>query len=119
MINANRIVPVQNVDLLLSLYATALKIAQVVVSKISASNPGEFTQTTSGTSVFCDEPVKKFNFGAGVSSAGVLSWRRMTTRDSPSTAYPRPPQAFRLKRTARHSTPQHFRAVHYFRKVGL
>ena len=68
MINANRIVPVQNTDLL-SLYATALKIAQVSVTKISATNPGEFTQAASGTSVFCDEPVKKFNFGAGVSSA--------------------------------------------------
>mgnify|MGYP006976581177 CR=1 FL=1 len=89
MINANRIVPVQNTDLL-SLYATALKIAQVSVTKISATNPGEFTQTTSGTSVFCDEPVKKLNFGAGVSSALVYfvaayDYEGFTVNGSPVT----------------------------------
>lgn len=89
MINANRIVPIQNTDLLSS-YATMLKIAQVVVSKISATNPGEFTQATSGTSVFCDEPVKKFNFGAGVSSALVYfvaayDYEGFTVNGSPAT----------------------------------
>jgi hypothetical protein len=89
MINANRIVPVQNADLL-SLYATMLKIAQVSVTKLSATNPGEFAQATSGTSVFCDEPVKKFNFGAGVSSALVYfvaayDYEGFTVNGSPAT----------------------------------
>lgn len=89
MINANRIVPVQSTDLL-SLYATALKIVQVSVSKISASNPGEFTQTTSGSSVFCDEPVKAFDFGESVSSALVYfvaayDYEGFTVNGSPAT----------------------------------
>ncbi len=89
MINANRIVPIQNVDLL-SLYATALKIAQVSVTKISATNPGEFTQTASGNTVFCDEPVKKFNFIAGVTSAKVYfvaayDYEEFTVNGTPAT----------------------------------
>jgi hypothetical protein len=94
MINANRIVPVQNADLL-SLYATMLKIAaevslQISLTKLSATNPGEFAQTTSGSSVFCDEPVKKFNFGAGVSSALVYfvaayDYEGFTVNGTPAT----------------------------------
>lgn len=89
MINANRIVPVQSTDLL-SLYATMLKVAQVSATKISATNPGEFTQAASGNTVFCDEPVKKFNFGASVTSAMVYfvaayDYEGFTVNGSPAT----------------------------------
>lgn len=70
MINANRIVPVQSTDLL-SLYATMLKVAQVSVTKLSATNPGEFTVATDNTTTMCDEPLKTLNFGSAVSAGKV------------------------------------------------
>lgn len=71
MINANRIVPVQNVDLL-TLYGIMLKADGVSgIAKLSATNPGEFTQATNSATVLCDEPVKSFNFAA-TATAGTV-----------------------------------------------
>ena len=71
MINANRIVPIQNLDTL-SLYGTMLKLHGVSgITKLSAVNPGEFSQTTNSATVLCDEPVKTFDFGSAATAGTV------------------------------------------------
>ena len=72
MLNSDRIVPVTAVDLL-TLYSVALAAGSVTLTKLAASNPAEFTLTAApdSGSVFAAEPVKKFNFGSGVSAATV------------------------------------------------
>lgn len=70
MINQNRIVPVQKVDLL-TLYGNILKIASVSVSALESTGIGVFAQSTNSATVICNEPVKEFNFGASVTAATV------------------------------------------------
>lgn len=62
MINTNRIVPVVKTDLL-TLYGTILKIANVSVTALAATDTdGNFEQSTNNATVICTEPVKSFNF---------------------------------------------------------
>lgn len=70
MINADRIVPVQKVDLL-TLYGNILKIANVSVSSLASTGIGVFSQTNNSATVICNEPVKEFNFGSSVTAATV------------------------------------------------
>lgn len=71
MINANRIVPIQNLDTL-SLYGTILKLHGVSgIAKLSAVSAGEFSQTTNSATVLCDEPVKTFDFGSAATAGTV------------------------------------------------
>lgn len=72
MINSNRIVPIEVYDLL-SMIGLVMKLAGTTVSKISASNPGEFVVTGSGDvgNKLADEPVKSLDFASGV-TAGVV-----------------------------------------------
>lgn len=70
MINTNRVVPVTKTDLI-TLYGTVLKIASISATALSASNIGEFEQTTNSATVICDEPVKSLNFGSSVTAATV------------------------------------------------
>ena len=70
MINQDRIVPVQKVDLL-TLYGNILKIANVSVTALASSGIGNFEQTTNSATVIANEPVKAFNFGSSVTAATV------------------------------------------------
>lgn len=72
MINDNRIVPIEVYDLL-SMVGLIMKLAGTTVSKISATNPAEFTVTGSGDvgNKLADEPVKVLDFASGV-TAGVV-----------------------------------------------
>ena len=74
-INANRIVPSQEADLLY-IYSTILAAAAAAASgtaptKLSAAAPGEFSQTSNSATVLADEPVKKLTFGSSVTAATV------------------------------------------------
>ena len=71
MINNDRIVPVTKTDLL-TLYGTTLKIANVSVTALNATDvAGDFEQTTNSATVICSEPVTTFNFGSSVTGATV------------------------------------------------
>ena len=71
MINSDRIVPVTKTDLL-TLYGTTLKIANVSVTALNASDAeGNFAQTTNSATVICSEPVKSLNFGSSVTAATI------------------------------------------------
>ena len=70
MINQNRVVPVQKVDLL-TLYGNILKIANVSVSALESTGIGVFAQSTNSSTVICNEPVKEFTFGSSVTAATV------------------------------------------------
>lgn len=70
MINTNRIVPVEAVDLL-TLYGNIMKLAGTTVAKVDASNVGVFNMASGSGNVIASEPVKTFNFGASVTSAVV------------------------------------------------
>ena len=70
--NANRIVPVTNTDLL-TIYSVALAAAAAAASgtapeKLAATNPGEFDVTTASKTYFADEPVKSLNFGSSITA---------------------------------------------------
>ena len=72
MINENRIVPVQNADLI-TIYGVALVAAAAAASgtapeKLSATNPAEFSVTTNSKTYLADEPVKALNFGSGMTA---------------------------------------------------
>ena len=73
MINANRIVPVQVIDLL-SLYGLILKQDTTNNSglvALQATAPEVFTQSTNSAVVIAAEPVKTFNFASGVTAGTV------------------------------------------------
>ena len=70
MINQNRVVPVQKVDLL-TLYGNILKIANVSVSALESTGIGVFAQSTNSATVIANEPVKSLNFGSSVTAATV------------------------------------------------
>ena len=72
MINDKRIVPITKTDLL-TMIGTAMVLAGTSVSAVSASAPGEFTVTGSGSvgNKLADEPVKALNFASGVTAAVV------------------------------------------------
>ena len=75
MINDNRIVPVQNADLIM-LYGIILGAAAAAASgtapeKLSATNPAEFDVTTNSKTYLADEPVKSLNFGSSITGSTV------------------------------------------------
>ena len=70
MINTNRIVPVTKTDLL-TIYGNVLKIANVSVTALAASDIGVFEQDTNSATVICAEPVQSLNFGSSVTAATV------------------------------------------------
>lgn len=70
MINTDRIVPVQKIDLL-TLWSGVLSIANVSAIKLGSTGIGEFSQTTNSATVICNEPVKSLNFGSSVTAANV------------------------------------------------
>lgn len=73
MINTDRIVPVQNIDLI-SLYGLVLLQASgnSGLTALDATNPGQFNVTsTSGSLLLADEPVETLDIASGVSSVSV------------------------------------------------
>lgn len=71
MINANRIVPIEKVDLI-TMYGLILKqaSANATLAKVSAKNvEGDFEITAAATPLIADEPVKTVNFASGVTAA--------------------------------------------------
>ena len=73
MINNNRIVPVEAIDLI-SLYGLILKqdtTNNSGLTKLEAENPGEFEAESASNPLIANEPVKALNFGSSVSSATV------------------------------------------------
>ena len=73
MINTDRIVPVQAIDLI-SLYALILTMnsSNSSLAALDATNPGEFTvASTAGSVLIADEPVESLNFASGYSSGTV------------------------------------------------
>lgn len=72
MINTNRIVPVQAIDLI-SLYGLILKQASANASlaKLEASEIGEFSVTSGSAPLLANEPVKTLDIADGVSTATV------------------------------------------------
>lgn len=72
MINKDRIVPIQKVDLI-SMYGLILMqnaSANASLAKVSASNvEGDFAITSASTPLIADEPVKTVDFASGVSTA--------------------------------------------------
>lgn len=70
MINNNRIVPIEVIDLL-SMIGLVMKLQGTSVSAISAVNPAEFELTSGSGNLLANEPVKTLDFGEGVSSATV------------------------------------------------
>ena len=72
MINDKRIVPITKTDLITNI-GTTMILAGTSVGKASASDPGVFTVTGSGSigNKLCDEPVKSLNFASGVTAAVV------------------------------------------------
>lgn len=73
MINTDRIVPVQVIDLI-SLYGLILKqdSNNSSLAALDATNPGEFTvASTAGSLLLADEPVASLNFASGYTSGSV------------------------------------------------
>ena len=72
MINTDRIVPIQKIDLI-SMYGLILKLAaSTAPTKLdSVTIDGEFSQTTNSATVLCSEPLKSLNFGSDVTAATV------------------------------------------------
>jgi hypothetical protein len=73
MINTDRIVPVQVIDLL-SLYGLVLKQDTTNNSglvALSATTPEVFTQSTNSAVAIAAEPLKSLNFASGVSAGTV------------------------------------------------
>ena len=69
MINADRIVPVQNIDLL-SLYGLVIKQSISTLAKLEAVNPGEFAPE-SGAKLIAAEPVKTCDIQSGLTSTDI------------------------------------------------
>lgn len=73
MINNDRIVPVQKIDLL-SLYATMLTLASVTFTVLQPDDTvGDFTVTGSGAAgnIVASQPVQSLDFATGVTTATV------------------------------------------------
>lgn len=70
MINEDRIVPVQKIDLI-TMYGTIMKLAGTSVAATEADAPGVFKLTSGSGNLLANEPVKTLDFGSGVSSAVV------------------------------------------------
>ena len=73
MINTDRIVPVQAIDLI-SLYALILTMNSnnSSLAALNATNPGEFeVASTAGSLLIADEPVETLDFASGYSSGTV------------------------------------------------
>lgn len=73
-INANRIVPSQEADLLYiysAFLAADAAASGTALEKLTATAPGEFAPTTNNKTYFADEPVKKLTFGGSVTSETV------------------------------------------------
>ena len=72
MINYDRIVPVQKIDLL-SLYGTVLTIASVSYGILASDIEGDFEATGTGDigTKLCNQPVKSLDLKSGVTAATV------------------------------------------------
>lgn len=72
MINNDRIVPVQAIDLI-SLYALILTMNSNNSSLVAldANDPEEFTQSTNSAIAIADEPLASLNFASGVTAGTV------------------------------------------------
>ena len=72
MINTDRVVPVMATDLI-SLYAVILKqdSNNSGLTKLAASAPGEFTQSTNSAVAIAVEPVTKLDFAAAATAGTV------------------------------------------------
>ena len=69
MINTDRIVPIQKIDLI-SMYGLILKQSSATLAKVSASDvEGDFEIESASTPLIADEPVKTVDFASGVSTA--------------------------------------------------
>ena len=72
MINNDRIVPVQAIDLI-SLYGLILTMnsSNSGLVALDATNPEEFTQSTNSAVAIADEPLASLNFASGVTAGTV------------------------------------------------
>lgn len=75
MINDERIVPSQEIDLI-SLYGTILAAAAAAASgtapeKLAASAPAEFAVSTNSKTYLASEPVKKLTFGSSITASTI------------------------------------------------
>ena len=70
MINNDRVVSVIKTDLL-SLIGVVMDIANVTVEKLSATNIGEFSVSTTNKTYLANEPLKALDFASAVSSGTV------------------------------------------------
>ena len=73
MVNNDRIVPIQKIDLL-SMYGTVLKIASVSATVLAANDINGFfsvTGTGAAGTFLANQPVKQLDFAAGVTSGTV------------------------------------------------
>lgn len=70
MINTDRIVPIESIDLLTA-YGTMMKLAGTSVTAVQATDPGVFELTSGSGNLLAAEPVQSLDFGEGVTSAVV------------------------------------------------
>lgn len=73
MINANRVVPVEKIDLI-TLYGTILKCSNVTLTVAEAEDAAgnfELAEAPQSGSVIANEPVSTFDFAEGISAATV------------------------------------------------
>lgn len=68
MINTNRIVPIESTDLL-TMYGTMGQLAGLSFTAIEAGEPADFKITSGSGNLIANEPVRKLDFGASVTSA--------------------------------------------------
>lgn len=71
MINTNRVVPVEKIDLI-SLYGLILQQSESTLAKVSAATvDGQYSITAAATPLIADQPVQSMDFASGVSTATV------------------------------------------------
>lgn len=70
MINTDRIVPIESIDLLTA-YGAMMKLAGTSVTAVQATDPGVFELTSGSGNLLAAEPVQSLDFGESVSSATV------------------------------------------------
>lgn len=70
MINQDRIVPIQVIDLI-SMYGLILNVGGEAVTAVDATDPGVFEVESASGNLIADEPVTSLDFASGVSSATV------------------------------------------------
>lgn len=69
MINTNRVVPIQAVDLI-SMYGLILSQVNTTLAKVSSNTvEGDFEITAAATPLIADEPVHTVDFASGVTAA--------------------------------------------------